>query len=302
MPELSIIILTFNSIKFIKPCLHSIFDQDYQDFEVIIVDNGSRDGTANFVKENIPQVSLIENKENLGACKARNQGIEIAKGEWILTLDCDVTLEKDFLKKIMSFIKDSEESIGMFQPKILKDDRKTIYSCGIHLSSLRRFYDIGQGKLDNGRFNTSKYIFGACSAAALYKKTMLEEIKEDTGYFDERFFFLVEDVDLAWRAQRKGWKALFYPQAICYHVANGSNTSKKVRQYLCWRNRKFLLRKCNLNKFKFATIYLVYDLPHLIFLFLINSFVRNEIKIDLMHYFRPSKKKINENGNCGTYI
>lgn len=78
MKELSIVILTFNGIKFIGPCLDSIFTQDYQDFEVIVIDNGSSDGTALFVKENYPHVILVENKENLGACKARNQAIEIA--------------------------------------------------------------------------------------------------------------------------------------------------------------------------------------------------------------------------------
>jgi GT2 family glycosyltransferase len=302
MPEISTVILTYNSIKFIRSCLDSVFSQDYQDFEVVIIDNGSTDNTAGFIKENYPQVILIENKENLGTAFARNQGIEIAKGEWILTLDCDVILEKNFLHKIISFAERSRDSIDMIQPKILKDDKKTIYSCGIYLSKLRRFYDIGKGKIDNGQFNIPKYIFGACSAAALYKRRMLQDLKEETGYFDERFFFLVEDVDLAWRAQRKGWKALYYPEAVSYHYGNSSSLNRSLRQFLCWRNRKFLLRKCNLNKFKFATIYLVYDLPHLTFLFLINSYVRSEIKIGLMHYFRPSKKKINENGNCDTYL
>jgi len=106
MPEVSIIILTFNSIRFIKPCLDSIFAQDYPAPEVIIVDNGSKDNTVSFIKQNYPQVILIENKENLGACKARNQAIEVAKGRWILTLDCDIILKEDFLKKIMTFVKE----------------------------------------------------------------------------------------------------------------------------------------------------------------------------------------------------
>ena len=89
---LSVIVLTFNSIKFIKPCLDSVFSQGYKDFEVIIVDNGSSDGTGGFIKDNYPQVALIENNENLGAAKARNQGIERARGDWVLTLDCDVVL------------------------------------------------------------------------------------------------------------------------------------------------------------------------------------------------------------------
>jgi len=277
MPEITIIILTFNSIRYIKPCLDSVFTQDYQDFELIVVDNGSTDSTVSFIKENRYPVVLIENKENLGACKARNQGIEIAKGGWILVLDCDIILEKDFLRQIMSFVKESEDSVGMFQPKILDMDKKTIYSCGIYLSRFKRFYDIGRGKIDSGQFNISKYIFGACSASAVYNRQMLEELKEDTGYFDERFFFLVEDVDLAWRAQKKGWKALYYPVAICYHYGNSSSLDKVSRQFLSWRNRKFLLKKYQLDRFKSVIISFFYDLPRLTFLFLTNPYVRNEI-------------------------
>lgn len=285
MPEISIVILTFNSIKFIKSCLDSVFTQNHKDFEVIVVDNGSEDGVVDFVRENYPQIILIENKKNLGAAGARNQGIRASQGKWVLTLDCDIVLEKDFLAKIMNSVQKLDESIGMLQPKILDVDKDVIYSCGIHLSKLRRFYDIGKGKLDNGQFNTSKYIFGACSASALYKRQMLEDIKEQAGYFDERFFFLVEDVDLAWRAQKNRWKSMFYPGAVCYHSGNSSDYDRKFRQYLCWRNRKFLLRKCRLDKFKLGIIYLSYDLPRLAFLLLTNTYVRNEIKINIIGIF-----------------
>ena len=267
--------MTFNSVRFIKPCLDSIFSQDYQDFETIVVDNGSKDDTVNFIRENYRLVRLIENKKNLGACKARNQAIEAVRGDWILTLDCDVILESNFLRKIMDFIERSDGSIGMIQPKILKEDKKTIYSCGIYLSRLRRFYDIGKGKFDNGQFNTSKYIFGACSAAALYRKKCLEEVKDDTGYFDERFFFLVEDVDLAWRAQRISWKTLYYPKAVCYHFGNSSNYDKQLRQYLCFRNRYLMILKN--EKFwhlvKYTPYFLIYDIPRFLYLLFINKYV-----------------------------
>lgn len=278
MSEISIIILTFNSIKFIKSCLDSIFSQDYRDFEVIIVDNGSNDGTTSFIKENYPRASLIENKDNLGAAKARNQGIEIAKGDWILTLDCDIVFDKYFLSNIVKLIEDLPHRIGMIQPKILMADKNTIYSCGIYLSQLlRRFYDIGKGKFDNGQFDKPQYIFGACSAAALYRREMFEAVKEDTGYFDERFFFLVEDVDLSWRAQKKCWRALYHPEAVCYHYGNSSFFDKPLRQFLCWRNRKVMLKKYRLNRFKLTIIYLFYDLPRLFILFLSNVYVRNTV-------------------------
>lgn len=277
MCRISVIIITFNSGNFIKACLDSLFIQDYTDYEVIVVDNGSKDGTIQLIKSSYPEVSLIENKNNLGACRARNQGIEVSSGEWILTLDCDVILEKDFFLNMADFIDNLPWDVGIIQPKILRLDKKTIYSCGIHLSWIRRFYDIGKGKKDNGRFNKSKYIFGACCAAAFYNHKMLEEIKESTGYFDERFFFLVEDVDLAWRGQIKGWKSLYIPDLICCHQGNSSYTNKKNRQYLCFRNRYCMIRKNEsfLGKIRLFIFSFWYEIVRYIHLFFMNRFVLN---------------------------
>ena len=276
----SIIVLSYNSAKFIQPCLKSIVSQDYHDFEIIVADNGSKDDTLLLIKEDHPDIKIIENKENFGACMARNMGIDISGSEWILTLDCDIILEKDFLKKMMELAEGAEKSIGALQPKILQMDKKTIYSYGIYLSNLRRFHDIGRGQVESGKFDRAKYIFGACSAAALYKRQMLEEMKEDTGYFDERFFFLVEDVDLAWRAQKKGWKAEFCPEAISYHAGNSSNSGKKIRQYLCFRNRHYLIVKNESGKkfYKNIIFLLLYDFFRLFFLLLTNSYTIKAVK------------------------
>ncbi|MDD4939493.1 MAG: glycosyltransferase family 2 protein [Candidatus Omnitrophica bacterium] len=276
MPEISVIIVTFNSGAFIKKCLDSVFHQDYPDLAVTVIDNGSSDGTAALVKKDYSKAALIENKENLGACRARNQGIAFMQSRWVLTLDCDVTLKEGFLKNIMAQAKNASGRLGMFQPKILRTDKKTVYSCGIVFSNLIRFDDIGKGAGDNGRFNNSKYVFGSCSAASLYKREMLEEVKEDTGYFDERFFFLAEDVDLARRAQRKGWKGLFVPEAVCYHYGNSSSSDKQLRQFFCWRNRNLILEKERLNRPKRFLFFLSYDLPRLAYLFCTNHYVRNK--------------------------
>lgn len=276
MPKVSIIILAFNSIEFIKSCLESLFAQDYNSFEVILIDNGSKDGVVNFIKERYPKIKLIENERNLGACKARNQGIEIAKGNWVLTLDCDIIFKKDFLKNIMRLTENLEESVGVIQPKILNKDKTTIYSCGIYLSKfLRRFYDIGKGSFDDGQFNTARYVFGACSAAALYRKQMLEDLKEKTGYFDERFFFLVEDVDLAWRAQKRGGKAVYHPEAVCYHYGNSSGYDKKFRQYLCFRNRYYsIIKNMGFRNYSVTVLPLLcYDLPRILYLAFTNPYI-----------------------------
>lgn len=291
---LSVIVLTFNSIKFIKPCLDSVFSQGYKDFEVIIVDNGSSDGTGGFIKDNYPQVALIENNENLGAAKARNQGIERARGDWVLTLDCDVVLEKDFFIRFSNAVKNLLPQVGMIQPKILRADRKTIYSAGIFLSKIRRFYDIGKEKADSSQFNAQKYVFGACSAAAFYKRQMLTGVKEETGYFDERFFFFVEDVDLSWRAQRNAWKALFLPDVQCYHLENSSGYTDKLRQYLCFRNRYLMIEKNESFRGKIKLIFLAfwYDFPRVLYLIITNKYSENRrinASLDLYYPYLNSR-------------
>jgi GT2 family glycosyltransferase len=271
----SVVIITFNSEQFIKSCLDSVFVQGYPDFEVIVVDNGSNDGTANLIRRDYPRVILVENRENLGACRARNQGIEVSKSEWILTLDCDVVLDEGFLSETANKINYLPDRIGIIQPKIFSADRKTIYSAGISLSYLRRFHDIGKRERDTKKFGRSKYVYGACAAAAFYKRQMLEELRENTGYFDERFFFMVEDVDLAWRANRKRWKALFYPGAVCYHNGGSAKTDNKLRQYFCFRNRYYsIIKNDGLAKYAAKIIPLFfYDFPRICFLSFTNPYL-----------------------------
>jgi GT2 family glycosyltransferase len=240
---LSVVILTCNSRKYISKCLASVFSQTTQNFEAIVVDNASSDGTKEFIRSNYPKVKLIENPRNFGASKARNQGVESSFGEWVLALDSDVVLGNDFIEQFFNAQNRFSSDIGMVQPNILNVDGKTVYSQGIYLSAIKRFHDLNRGKPKDWKAANGKRILGPCSAAAFYRRSMLEKLKEKTGYFDERFFFLVEDVDLAWRAQRAGWEALFCPQMVCTHDGNSSNTGKKFRQYLCFRNRHWMIAK-----------------------------------------------------------
>jgi len=240
---LSVVILTYNSQKYIQACLDSVFCQGIPDFEVVIVDNASSDKTPEIIRGYLPRVKLIENSKNLGASRARNQGIECSSGDWILALDSDVVLGDDFFEKFNSARKGFSGDVGMVQPNVLNADGETLYSQGIYLSAFRRFHDLNRGRPKNGAVPSRKKIIGPCSAAAFYRRSMLDRLKERSGYFDERFFFLVEDVDLAWRAQRAGWKALFCPQMECLHSGNSSGANQKFRQYLSFRNRHWMIAK-----------------------------------------------------------
>lgn len=273
---ISIVILTFNSINFIEACLVSVFKQIYHYTEVIIVDDASGDGTVDFIKKKYPQVKLMKNNKSAGACFCRNLGIKVSSGDWILTLDCDVVLAEGFFDNLINYIDGLSPDIGAIQPKILKADTEIIDSCGLYLSWGRRFYDIGRGKNATENFNKQQHIFGVSSACAIYRKKMLENIKDENGYFDQRFFFLVEDVDLAWRAQRKRWQTYFLPALLCFHKGNSSNTDFKRRQYLCFRNRWLMIIKNEgLWRYNLRILPLLfYDLPRFCYLLLSNKYLR----------------------------
>jgi len=195
MAQVSIVLVGHNSEPFLKSCLQSLYFQTFKNIELIFIDNNSHGNSTNLIKNLFPEAKIIKNKMNLGFGKGNNQGINIATGEYILTLNCDVELDKDFLLKLIEVFQriNHKQKIGMLTGKILRKDKKTIDSAGLILTKFRRFYDRGNNKLDKGQFNKEEDVFGPCAAAALYKRKMLEDIKTGQEYFDEDFFLFVED-------------------------------------------------------------------------------------------------------------
>ncbi len=239
----SIIIPVFNSQATLRKCLDSIFIQDLLRTEVIVVDNGSSDKTWEFVREKYPLVKIVHNCNNLGAAYARNQGINLAQGKYIIFLDSDTELENSFFRKLNDKLKQLPLSVAAISPKIINVQTKKIFSCGINISSIYRAYDLGKDKLPD-TFGEICRIDGPNSCCAIFRKEYLEKIKEKS-YFDEDFFFLFEDVDLVFRLKKNGYQSVFLPGLICYHQGNSSNTSKQFRQFLCFRNRWYMVLKYN---------------------------------------------------------
>jgi GT2 family glycosyltransferase len=274
--DISVIILICNSAMFIQACLDSLYKQIDENIEVILVDNGSTDGSADIVKKKYKRVILIENKNNSGASYARNQAIAHSKGRWVLTLDSDVILAGSFIDNFRQLQARLPDAIGMVRTNILTYDGRKIYSQGIYLSAIKRFYNYSMNKESIFICGQSKKLIGPCSAAAFYKRSMLDDVKEKTGYFDESFFFLVEDVDLAWRCHRAGWGSMFCPQAVCYHNGNSFRIDKRARQYLSYRNRKLMIKKNikGMEKFNFCLISGFYELTRYIYLYMYNPYFR----------------------------
>lgn len=216
MVRFSIIIPNYNGISYLGPCIDSIHGQDFQDYEIILVDNASQDESVSFIKNSYPDVILVENIQNRGYAGGCNDGVKVASGEFFLFLNTDTVLEKEFLTRISDVI-DKYPQYGMYAPKMVYPDGR-INSTGICISLSGAAWDRGMGEEDNGQYNVSEDILGPCGGAAIIKR----ETFYDAGCFDEDFFLYMEDVDLILRIQLAGWKCRYLPKAIVYHHHGGT--------------------------------------------------------------------------------
>jgi len=238
----SVVVVNWNGKRFLEKCLSSLYAQSYRSFEVIFIDNGSKDGSVEFVRTNFPDAVVIENKENLGFAAANNQGIKVARGKYIATLNNDTEVDRDWLKNLVSAAESSEERMGMLAPKILNmQEPGKIDSVGgllIYGDGIAR--GRGRSEEDRGQYDRVEEIFFPSACSALYLKKMLDEI----GHFDEDFFAYCEDTDLGLRARLAGWKALSVPSAVVYHHYSGSaGRYSEMKAFLVERNHVWVALK-----------------------------------------------------------
>ncbi len=215
MTMISVVILNFNGKRYLDKCLSALAGQTCRDFEVIVVDNGSTDGSAEHLRADFPWARIIRSEENLGFAGGTNRGIRSASGDYILTLNNDTWVEEQFIEHIIKPM--FEKDVGMCASKMLFPDGR-INSTGICVSRSGAAWDRGMFEMDEGQYDQEEEVFGPCAGAALYRKSMLEEI----GLFDEDFFLYMEDVDLAFRGRLAGWKCIYVPEAVVYHHHGGT--------------------------------------------------------------------------------
>lgn len=213
---ISVVITNYNGRRYLPDCLSSLADQTYRDFETILVDNGSTDGSVEFVEENYPGVRIVRNRENQGFAGGTNAGIRAARGEYVLTLNNDTRAEPGFIEHLWNAM-DIDPAVGMCAAKMLFPDG-SINSTGICISRSGAAWDRGMYEPDRGQYDRPDEVFGPCAGAALYRRKMLDEI----GLFDEEFFCYMEDVDLAFRARLAGWACRYVPEARIYHHHGGT--------------------------------------------------------------------------------
>jgi GT2 family glycosyltransferase len=239
--KISVIIPNWNGLAYLETCLESLKQQTYQNFEVIVVDNGSTDGSVSFLKSRYSSfIRLIELPENTGFDRATNIGIAQARGEFIATLNNDTETHPQWLQELMKGMY-YEDRVGMCASKILFFHQRNMIDKAGHL-----LYPDGQnrgrgcGEKDQGQYDQIEEVFFPDACAGLYRKEMLDEV----GLFDESFFAYGDDAELGLRARLFGWKCIYIPTAIVYHVHSGTSGPYDPHKiFLVERNRLWLALK-----------------------------------------------------------
>ncbi len=240
--KVSVVTPNYNGERFLKTFLNSLNEDSEYIGEVIIVDNGSSDGSVDYIKGNsydFPLV-LIENSDNLGFAPAVNQGILKAKNELIFSLNNDTEVKKGSIKALIDLITSSEEIFSVQAKMLQYNNKQLIDDVGDEYNLLAWTKKTGENH-HSDEYNQVKEIFSSCAGAAMYKKSILEDI----GLFDDNFFAYMEDVDLAIRSKINGYKNLLCPQAIVYHIGSATSGSRynEFKVKLAARNNVWVVYK-----------------------------------------------------------
>ena len=227
----SVIIPNWNGVHLLPICLDALRRQTFRDFEVLVMDNASEDGSVQLLERAYPEVKVVRLETNRFFSGAVNEGIRRYRGEVIVLLNNDTEVEPQWLDELVRTLDENPEA-GMAASKMLLFDRRDV------LNSAGDYYrrdgvpgNRGGWERDEGQYDSSTTVFGACGGAAAYRRRMLEEV----GLLDEDFVGYCEDVDLSFRAQLAGYKCAFAPRARVYHRLSATGGGP-VASYLCGRN------------------------------------------------------------------
>jgi GT2 family glycosyltransferase len=239
-PRVTVVVPNWNGERFLSACLGSLREQSHEDFETVLVDNGSTDGSVAFARHNFPEVRVLPLGENRGFSAAVNAGIRASHSGYVALLNNDTEVDPGWLEALVGAA-DSYAEAGSFSSKLVDfNDRRILDGVGDVLRRSGLPYRLGHGEPDRGQYDEAAFVFGACAGAALYRRSMLDDI----GLFDEDFFANCEDGDLSFRAQLAGYRCLYVPGSVVYHMGSatfGKRSPTAVR--LGTRNSLCLLVK-----------------------------------------------------------
>lgn len=216
--SVSVIIPNWNGMRHLPSCLNSLRRQTWNEFETLVVDNGSHDDSLAMLQRDYPWVRVLALPRNLGYAGGCNKGLKAAQSDILCILNNDTELESDWLAELIAALERHPDA-GMATPKVkLFDDRTRLHTTGDLVRADGTFDSRGVWQIDEGQFDREEYVFGAAGVAPAFRREMLDEI----GLFDADFWSYCEDVDLSWRAQWAGYKCIYAPRSVLYHKVSAT--------------------------------------------------------------------------------
>ncbi|MGZ3777248.1 MAG: glycosyltransferase family 2 protein [Mucilaginibacter sp.] len=245
-PKVAVVILNWNGKKHLGEFLPSVLESTWPDLDIIVGDNGSSDGSVEFLQQNFPTVKIIQNDKNYGFTGGYNRVLNKVDADYFILLNSDVEVHNGWIEPVIALM-ESDRMIAAAAPKILsfiqKDHFEHAGAAGGFIDKLgypfcrgRMFYEIEE---DNGQYQQSGEVFWATGAAMFIKK----EHWVIAGGFDERFFAHMEEIDLCWRLKNLGYKVMYCADSEVYHLGGGTlNTENPFKTFLNFRNNLLLLK------------------------------------------------------------
>lgn len=239
-PFVSIIIPTYNGQALLAVCLPSLRGQSYpaDSFEVIVVDDASGDGTVEWLAAEFPWVQVVRLAQNSGFIAACNAGVAAARGEVLVLLNNDTEAEPGWLAALVAALMDHPQAGSAASKMLLFDRRDTLHTAGDTMGKNGIPRNRGVWEQDTGQYDQQRWVFGPCGGAAAYRR----EAWQQAGGFDPALWMYLEDVDLAWRLQRLGWRSIYAPEARIYHQLSATGGGV-LASYYTGRNTLWVIAR-----------------------------------------------------------
>lgn len=237
---LTIVIPTYNGLHHLQDCLASLQTQTRRDFETIVVDNHSSDGTCEFLRDHYPEIRVIRLPCNRGFAPAVNRGLEAARGEFIALLNNDTVVEPGWLEALVNKLMQEPNLGACSSLLLLASPAGAVDTIGDGFTIAGFSYKIGWLEAEGPQHQIERRVFGACGGAALYRRKLLQQI----GLLDESYFAFIEDGDLAFRAQLAGAQTAYVPAARVHHKLRATaGQGSPLSEFLCYRNQTMMTLK-----------------------------------------------------------
>ncbi|WP_426350481.1 glycosyltransferase family 2 protein [Alloiococcus sp. CFN-8] len=259
--KVSVVIPNFNGEAYLDNCLNSLYKQEYREFEILVVDNGSKDRSLEVLEEHSSNIKIIELKENLGFSRACNEGSKAASGELVVLLNNDTLATPEWLGSLVSCIERDNKIFSCCSKMLRFNEKELIDDAGDEYNIFGWSYKRGDGNPKATHELKDRSVFSSCAGAAIYRKSILLEL----GGFDESFFAYLEDIDLSYRALIHGYKNIYCSKAEVYHVGSATSGSRynQFKARLTAKNNFLVIYK------NMPLLQLIFNLPFIALGFLI---------------------------------